>query len=426
MLTSSLGAVGWRWTLVAALGSATLFRAASVEGGVIRVHPSAVADPPDGLTWATAFRSVQAGIDAAAEGDEVWVVATTYVGNVQLKAGVGLYGGFLGIETARDQRDWNLNPTILDGNRSSSVIVVEAGATNTTRIDGFTIQNGKTTRNGGGIVCSNASPVIANNLICSNRATLGGGVFGLNSFAVVQNNAINGNTAGDRGAGLYFSYSAPVIDSNAIVGNQATLTSAAFGGGIYCGRPPAAQTNRTTLIVANTIRANISSGSGAGIECDDRSRVLIRRNRILQNRAAGVGGGVEIYQATATLEHNLIAGNVLNPTGEAMVGLGGGGVGVFGSGAALVQNNVMIANANVGSSSEGGGIWSNQRGALLCNNTLLGNLAAKGAGLHDSGGATVVNNLIAFGRTGVVLTPSSRLATTASMPMARRTMPPPT
>jgi len=129
----------------------------SVAAKTLHVHGNLNTDPPpDGLTWATAFNTVQAGIDAAQPGDEVWVAATNYFENLTLKAGVALYGGFRGDETALDQRSWAQQVTILDGRQSNSVVIIQEGATNTTRIDGFTIRNGLALA-GGGIYCSNAS-----------------------------------------------------------------------------------------------------------------------------------------------------------------------------------------------------------------------------------------------------------------------------
>ena len=69
----------------------------------------------DGKSWDTAFRSVQDGIDAAAAGGggEVWVAAATYTPtngsdrtlSIRLKPGVELYGGFVGNEAKRTERD---------------------------------------------------------------------------------------------------------------------------------------------------------------------------------------------------------------------------------------------------------------------------------------------------------------------------------
>ena len=44
-------------------------------------------DASTGQTWPTAKRTVQAGLDAAVDGDEVWVVEGTYVENVQPEGG---------------------------------------------------------------------------------------------------------------------------------------------------------------------------------------------------------------------------------------------------------------------------------------------------------------------------------------------------
>ena len=61
------------------------------------------------------------------QGDEIWVATGIYKptkkagGNedrhrsFHLKNGIGIYGGFIGGESNRAQRDWNSNETILSG-----------------------------------------------------------------------------------------------------------------------------------------------------------------------------------------------------------------------------------------------------------------------------------------------------------------------
>jgi hypothetical protein len=381
----------------------SLLSVALTTAGVFHVDGTAASASPDGLTWATAFPTVQAGIDAASAGDEVWVAAATYVGKVQLKAGVALYGGFAGNETQLDQRDWTSHPTILDGNRARGVVGVGAGATNTTRIDGFIIQNGgagTTVGDSGGIVCISASPVIANNVIRTNRAKLGGGVYCDRSFAIISSNSIVGNIASEGGGGLYFTRSGLWVEGNTITGNRATnQTSVVWGGGVYCSITPS---NWTICLTNNTITSNACSAGGGGIECSGGSRVVITRSRISSNSAGPAGGGVEISSASVTLEGNLIEGNSVHDT---TVGWGGG-VACLGSGSPhiLVVNNAILGNA---AAKEGGGIYNSASATVIQNNTILGNTAPVGGGIQDTVGGTILNNLIAFGDSGVTLTRNS-------------------
>ncbi len=83
-----------------------------------------------------------AGLDAAVDGDEVWVAKGTYFERVKLKSGVALFGGFAGTENDRADRRGVLNPTVLDGSSKGTVVVGTKGVTNTTRIDGFVVQHG--------------------------------------------------------------------------------------------------------------------------------------------------------------------------------------------------------------------------------------------------------------------------------------------
>ena len=81
----------------------------------------------DGTSWATAFSSLQSGLDAAYFGDQTWVASGTYYPTTvhggsepryksfQMKEDVEILGGFNGTETDRDERDWHFNVTTLSG-----------------------------------------------------------------------------------------------------------------------------------------------------------------------------------------------------------------------------------------------------------------------------------------------------------------------
>jgi autotransporter family porin len=95
---------------------------ADAATGVIFVNGD-VEGSGNGKSWSTAFKSLTDALEAAQEGESVWVAAGTYLpteGNdrntsFRLKEGVDLYGGFAGRESSLDQRDWEKNKTILSG-----------------------------------------------------------------------------------------------------------------------------------------------------------------------------------------------------------------------------------------------------------------------------------------------------------------------
>lgn len=278
---------------------------------VIYVKPAGL-DLNDGSTWTKAKKTVQAGLLAAAGDDEVWVAAGTYTGNVTLKADVALYGGFAGTEVMRDQRNWRTNRTVLDGGGSGSVVTVPPGAGASTRIDGFTIRNGKGTARvisgetfyyGGGVYCRGASPTIINNLITGcDTPHLGGGVYTEDCSPAIRNNVIIANTAGWNGAGIYIHGMSPSVLNNIIAGNTVTGagTGGPQGGGIYIGA------GSSPKVIANTIARNSTPATqtnGGGICSVTQSGCTIANNIIAHNSSG-------IYSPTAVTEHhNCVAKN---------------------------------------------------------------------------------------------------------------------
>lgn len=94
-----------------------------IYGAVRYVDASRSDDSGDGLSWATARKSLQTALADAGPGDEIWLAAGEYrpsegldrSASFFLKSGVAIYGGFAGGETTRDQRDFVLNASILCG-----------------------------------------------------------------------------------------------------------------------------------------------------------------------------------------------------------------------------------------------------------------------------------------------------------------------
>jgi hypothetical protein len=232
------------------------------------VNKAAPGPAHDGASWATAFLTVQEGITAASPTkDEIWVAQGTYKENLTIGAGVKLYGGFAGTETALAQRDFRARVTTLDGDKKERVIYMPAGAADAV-VDGFTVTNGSTTEHGGGIRANDCSPAIRNNIIIGNNANgVGGAVYTYHGAATFTANIIVNNTCAQ--GTVYIDYPAnPRWISNVVARNR---TNERRRTGIFVAHGPA-------VIVGNTVTDNY-------------------------------GGSITVYNSDSKIHNNIIAFN---------------------------------------------------------------------------------------------------------------------
>jgi hypothetical protein len=210
-----------------------------------------VAPPPLGSnknhgTEELPFATIQKGIDAATEGDTVIVAKGTYVENIRLN-------GKNIVLRSTDPTDWNVvKETIIDGDKSGSVVTFYGTENETCVLSGFTIRNGTGTYvadptypgfYGGGILGALTHATIQNNIIAGNSANGGGGM--CDCEGVIRNNVIIGNRAETGGAwnGGGIGFCDGVIQDNLIAGN-----SASCGGGISFSNA----VFRNNIVVGNT------------------------------------------------------------------------------------------------------------------------------------------------------------------------------
>ena len=135
--------------------------------------------------------TIQAGINAAKNGDRVVVARGTYFENINF-AGKAITVVASGGRTV----------TIIDGGHAGRVVTFDSGEGRESVLEGFTVQNGNASLEGGGIYIFNASPTIKLNTVTNNVACgSGAGIAVEFSSALVQNNVISSNSeSGSRAA----------------------------------------------------------------------------------------------------------------------------------------------------------------------------------------------------------------------------------
>ena len=246
--------------------------------------------------------TIQAGIDAAANGDTVLVDDGVYLENINFK-GKNIV---VASQYIMDGELEHIANTVIDGSNpettdTASCVLFCSGEDSTAILCGFTLIQGTGTHwvdpqfpsytwhSGGGIMIFQSSPTIKNNYIMNNHVdddsgvngASGGGVCMYGGNPVLINNAISNNTA-KYGAGVVIDYSDCIFRNNIVSGN--------VGGQSY-------------------------GGGGFWMIGDGTEDILIENNTIADNESVMMGGAMYLWSTQITARNNIFWNNIQS-TGE--------------------------------------------------------------------------------------------------------------
>lgn len=232
--------------------------------------------------------TIQAGIDAAKNGDTVFVAPGTYNENLDFK------GKAITVTTGATSFA-DATTVIVNGSTDGPVVKFATSEPASAVLNGFTVQGGHSSSQtiAGGIFISNASPTVTNNIVLKN---LGCGIYIVN------------------------------LASPLIQGNDIKATSYSNDNGHQCDSPYGAASEGTGValsrvgtvqLIGNTIEDNTQSEAdgnnvqyGAGVSIDEGFVVLLQNN-IIRNNVGDESQGLEAINPPTKLVliQNLFYGN---------------------------------------------------------------------------------------------------------------------
>lgn len=375
--------------------------------------------------------TIQAGIDAAKDGDIVLVAEDTYYENINFKGKAITVAGHFFV----DGHTSHTSNTIIDGSQpshpdSGSVVYFVSGEDTTSVLSGFTITNGTGTlatvwwmgeeriyRKGGGIFCTGGSilfnKIINNTIIEDDDNAAAGGIAASFGDVIIQGNHIINNTLtadnATNGGGLCIFCNGRVVDNIISYNSCVANNGYAAAGGLNCVSDPLVSNPYQVVIEKNKITHNSATSNtnrayGGGLFIRETNTFMlnndIRNNELsaASNRAYGAGMTMWSVEAPSLVNGNTFTNNVLT-NGRNY----GGGLYLYDARPLITNNIISFNSANRDGFSRGGGIcFEYGSNATIINNTITNNDAYYGGGLQsDASTPAVINTIVWANQAGI-------------------------
>ncbi len=342
--------------LFAAACAVLMLATTAAFGRIIRVNPASTGG--DGSSWPAAMVSLRAALEAAAEGDEIWATAGTFLpyagspsdpdakgASFVLKKGVAVYGGFVGTETERQQRSFLRHRTVLSGDLAGNdADAIEAGdarrADNSLHVVRAENCDSATILDGVIITGGNARNVVDIDVARGGGLVCFGGRVTLRNCIFERNAARNGG-----GAAAFFSASPTIMFCTFSRNRAGTTLDSAFGGAVVVdgNQPGAMPMIANSFFWDNGAAVNELSDAeakgGAVYIARGTSLLMVgcvlAQNQVTANKASGGGLFAEVGSLDSIINCTIVENSVVATGGR------GGGVA---AGAAVIANSIFWGN----------------------------------------------------------------------------------
>ncbi|HSW61427.1 MAG TPA: hypothetical protein VLJ60_11540 [bacterium] len=299
----------------------------------------------DGSSWENAFLDLQSALDAAVDGDQIWVAAGKYqptsvhelvtmddvsdeekfnrYKHFRMKNGVEIYGGFAGTETELAQRDVEAQETILSCDLGETdeqydncfhIFYHPAGVNldNSAVLDGFSMMGGAADdvdphTAGGAMYNDGSSPVIRNGWIYWNYSFNGAAIYNKDSSTKILNSQfVNNDAPYSKGGAIYNENSNIEISECDFANSWAEGDNESNGGAIY-------STGGKTVITDTVFRLNRAQMGGAiFIESGDME---ITDCTFDENKSEN-GGAINLNNSSAVISDTMFKYNTTYSYGD--------------------------------------------------------------------------------------------------------------
>lgn len=283
-------------------------------------------DANNGYTWATAKKTVAAAVIAASSGVAVWVKAGTYdiTASIDAKAGVSIYGGFAGTESAiaervKGKQTWDyVNETVLIPHALVFNAVTAFTVAQAVIIDGFTLKDGNTAN----VVAHRDNTTLQNCKFINNTTSsqmVGTYVTSTNGPAKTLKCYFSGNTSATQIVNANPTSGYSIIDSCVFVGNVSTGQQIVAAGTntivsnstFYNNKPLSyvVQLGGTARLVNSLIYNNDCTAHG--VVRADATGAMVLNSTIVNNKTSAAKGGIWTEQVGTALKiyNTVVVGN---------------------------------------------------------------------------------------------------------------------
>jgi predicted outer membrane repeat protein len=291
------------------------------------------------------YPTIQAGIDAAVNGDTVLVAAGIYEGGIVISnKAISLIG--------ESREGTKINQPI--SSPQISIVDCQAG---TTRVENFIIKQGSS-NNGGGIYSSESIVEIDSvDFSYNSSSNNGAAINSIESTVKVQNSTFSHNTSDNLGGAIYVDPLTTCEIYNSSFDNNEALWGGAIatvGGGKLLVEGCNISFNTASGNNPNPNENYPTFGGGGGIYQEWSDSLEIYDSEITNNTAAtGAGGGIAVYLSDDVTINNIVLSD--NSSSGPNYPSGGGGAAFYRADNVLFENST-IAN-NVSNHNSGGGIF---------------------------------------------------------------------